>query len=171
MITIPKDKKLLLLIFLGATLLLAALAGFGAYIDHPAADGKKVHLFDFAEGYSLKRFAGDLENAGIISNARLFVFYARIRGADARVKAGYYQFNDGLSPREILRRMGAGEIFAVRFAVPEGYSTYQIAELLDSRGLFTKASFLKECQHKTLLKELGIGGASVEGYLYPSTYA
>jgi UPF0755 protein len=130
-----------------------------------------VQLFDFAEGNSLKRFAGDLENAGIISNARLFVFYARIRGADARIKAGYYQFNDGLSPREILRRMVAGEIFAVRFAVPEGYSIYQIADLLESRGIFNKTSFLKECFNGALLNELGIEGKSVEGYLYPSTYA
>jgi UPF0755 protein len=170
MITIPKIKKQLLLIILGATILLAALASFGVYIAHPSGDGKKVQLLDFAEGNTLKKFAGDLENAGIISNARLFVFYARIRGADARIKAGYYQFNDGLSPKEILRRMVAGEIFAVRFAVPEGYSIYQIAELLESRGLFNKPSFLKECFNGALLKELGIEGKSVEGYLYPSTY-
>lgn len=171
MIAISKNKKLLFLIILGVAVLLSTLAGFGVYITHPTGDGKKVRLFDFAEGYSLKKFAGDLENAGIISNARLFLFYARIRSADARIKAGYYQLDNGLSPEEILRRMVAGEIFAARFAVPEGYSIYQIADLLESRGLYNKTTFLKECFNRTLMKELGIEGKSVEGYLYPSTYA
>lgn len=170
MITVFKNKKLLLAITLVLSLFLLPLAGFGVFVASPAGDGKNVRIFDFAEGESLKKLAGELENASVISSARLFVVYARLRGADARVKAGSYQFNDGLSPAEILRRMVAGEIYAHRFAVPEGYSIYQIAELLEGRGLFKKETFLKQCFYRPLLKELGIGGKSVEGYLYPSTY-
>jgi UPF0755 protein len=170
MITIPKNKKLLFPIILAIFLVTVPLAGFGIFIATPAGNGKTVRLFEFAGGSSLKKLAEDLENAGIISNARLFALYARLKGADARVKAGSYQFNDGLSPAEILRRMVAGEIFASRFAVPEGYSIFQVAELLESRGLFKKESFLKQCFNRSLLKELGISGKSVEGYLYPSTY-
>ncbi|MCM2356910.1 MAG: endolytic transglycosylase MltG [Geobacteraceae bacterium] len=170
MIIIPKNRKLLLSIIAAACILLLLPAGFGLFVATPAGDGRNVRLFDFAEGASLRRLAGELENGGIISSARLFVLYARLRGADAVVKAGTYQFDDGLAPAEILRRMVAGEIFASRFAVPEGYSVYQVAELLESRGLFKKEAFLKHCFNRTLLKELGIGGKSVEGYLYPSTY-
>jgi len=54
--------------------------------------------------------------------------------------------------------------------VPEGYSIYQVAELLAGRRLFDKEAFLKECFSRPLLRELGINGKSVEGYLYPSTY-
>lgn len=170
MITIVKNKKRLFFIILAIVLVLLPLAGFGVFVVTPAGSGKNVRRFDFGEGSSLKKLAGELESAGIISSARMFVFYARLRGADARVKAGSYQFSDGLSPAEILRRMVAGEIFAARFAVPEGYSTYQIAELLESRGIFKKEPFLKQCVNRELLKELGISGTSVEGYLYPSTY-
>jgi len=170
MVSITKNKKLLLGITIVVSLVLAPLAGFGIFVVRPAGEGKNVQILDFAEGYSLRRFAGELEKAGIISNAGLFVLYARIAGADARIKAGDYQLNDGQSPREILRRMVAGEIFGHRFAVPEGYSMYQVAELLESRGLYERKDFLKECCNRSLLRELGIGGASVEGYLYPSTY-
>lgn len=170
MIIIPKKKKLLFSIIALIALLLAPLAGFGLFIATPQGDGKNIRLFDFAEGGSLKKLAGELENSGVISSARLFVLYARLRGADARVKAGSYQFSDGLPPAEILRRMVAGEIFAYRFSVPEGYSIYQIAELLEERGLFKKEAFLKQCTNRAFLKELEIDGKSVEGYLYPSTY-
>ena len=168
MLIIPKNKKLLALTFV--TLLLLFLAGFGLFLTTPPGDGKNTRIFDFAEGYSFRKFAGELESSGIISSARVFVIYARIRGADARVKAGSYQFSDGLSPAEILRRMVTGEIFVYRFAVPEGYSMFQVAELLESRGLFKKEAFLKQCVSRELVKDLGINGKSVEGYLFPSTY-
>ena len=169
MLIIPKNKKLLLVLTC-VTLLSLSLAGFGFFLATPPGDGKNTRIFDFAEGYSFRKFAGELESSGIISSARLFVIYARIRSADARVKAGSYQFSDGLSPAEILRRMVAGEIFAYRFAVPEGYSMYQIAELMESRGLFKKEAFLKQCVNREIPKDLGIHGKSVEGYLFPSTY-
>jgi peptidoglycan lytic transglycosylase G len=170
MIAILKNKRPLFFIILISCLLLVPLTGFGVFIARPAGDGKNIRLFDFAEGSSLRKLAGEMESARIISSARLFVFYARLRGFDAKAKAGSYQFNDGLSPAEILRRMVAGEIFAHRFAVPEGYSIYQIAELLESKGLFNREAFLEQCFNRDILKELRISGRSVEGYLYPSTY-
>lgn len=170
LISLKKKKQLLVIVFV-ALFLLLPLAWFGIFLSRPAGDGNNTRLFDFTEGYSFRKFAGELESSGIISSARLFVVYARMRGADGKVKAGSYQFSDGLSPAEILRRMVAGEIFAYRFAVPEGYSTYQVAELLENRGLFKKEDFLKQCANPALLKDLGVNGKSVEGYLFPSTYS
>jgi UPF0755 protein len=164
-------KKKLLPALACALLVVLLLAGFGRFLTRPAGDGKNIRVFDFTEGSSFRKFAGDLESSGVISSARLFVVYARFRGADARAKAGSYQFSDGLPPMEILRRMVAGEVFVYRFAVPEGYSIFQVAELLDSRGIFKKDAFLKQCFNRPLLNELGIDGKSVEGYLFPSTYS
>jgi len=170
MITIPLNKKTLLSIILLGSLLLASLGGFGLFVTTPSGHGKNTRIFDFAEGSSLKKLAGELKSGGVISNSRLFLLYARLRRADARIKAGSYLFSDGMAPAEILRRMVAGEVYAYRFTVPEGYSIYQIAELLEGRGIFNKQAFLGKCFDKALLKELGIGGKSMEGYLYPSTY-
>jgi UPF0755 protein len=163
-------KKKLLLPALACLVLLISLAGFCLSVATPPGDGTNIRFIDFTDGHSFRKFAGELEHAGIIPSARMFVFYARLRGADAKVKAGTYQLNDGMSPAEILRRLVAGEVFTYKFAVPEGFSIYQIAELLEGRGLFKKEPFLKECFSSALLKELGIEGKSVEGYLFPSTY-
>jgi UPF0755 protein len=170
MTAIPKSKKTLLLVLLVVVILLAPPAGLAIFINTPAGDGKVSRIFDFPEGYTLRKFAGDLERGGVISSGRMLVLYARLKGADARIKAGNYQFTDGMSAAEMLRRMVTGDVFAYRFAVPEGYSIYQVAELLESRGLYRKDDFLEQCCDRSLLQELGIGGKSVEGYLYPSTY-
>ena len=167
----PKKKKLLAAAVIVILLVTLPAAGIVLSLNRPAGDGKNERIVAFAEGSSFRKFARELEAAGIIANAGLLVTYARVRGIDAKVKAGSYLLSDGLSPAEILRRMVAGEVFAYRFAVPEGYSIYQIAELLESRGIFEKGPFLKECTNRKLLKDLGIGGTSVEGYLFPSTYS
>jgi peptidoglycan lytic transglycosylase G len=165
-----KKKKLLFAIVVGTLMIVLPLARFGLFIARPVGEGKIERIIPFTEGTSVRKFAKELESSGIISNAGMFVLYARILGADAKVKAGSYKLSDGLSPAEILRRMVAGEIFAYRFTVPEGYSTYQIAELLENRGIFDKKPFLRECSNRTLLNDLNITGKSVEGYLFPSTY-
>jgi UPF0755 protein len=136
----------------------------------PVGDGKHVQLFDFEHGCTMARIATELEARRIIGSARLFRLYARLRGFDARVKAGTYQFDDGMPTPEILHKLVNGDVYVHRFAVPEGYSVYQIGELLEARHLFTKQAFLRQCFNRDLLEELAIDGPSVEGYLYPSTY-
>jgi UPF0755 protein len=164
---LPRKYRIPTLVVVVALFLLAR---FALFLETPAGDGRNVQLFDFGQGQSLKKIAAALEERKIVTSAGQFVLFARLRHADSRVKAGFYQFNDGMTPTEILRRMVAGEVYVHRFAVPEGYSVYQIAELLAGRNLFAKEEFLKECFSKPLLRELGITGKSVEGYLYPSTY-
>jgi peptidoglycan lytic transglycosylase G len=166
----PKKKKLLVGAAVVTLLVVLPLVRFGMFLTRPAGDGHNERLVSFAEGTSLRKFARELESSGIISNASLFVIYARIRGADAKAKAGSYQLSDGLTPAEILRRMVAGDVFAYHFTVPEGYSIYQVAELLENQGIFDKGPFLKECTNRSLLDDLNIKGKSVEGYLFPSTY-
>lgn len=136
----------------------------------PAGDGRNVRLVSCAKGAPLYTVATEMESRGIIRSARAFVFLSRIKMADSRIRAGTYQVDDSMSLSEILRKMVSGEIYELRFAVPEGYSLYQLAELLQSRKIFKKADFLAACTDKTLLKEFGIPADSVEGYLYPATY-
>ncbi|TWJ33394.1 endolytic transglycosylase MltG [Geobacter argillaceus] len=152
------------------TLLVVGTVIGSLFLLTPPGRGEKVVLADFAKGGSLKRFAEDLEKKRVIRSQRLFVLYARLGGDASRLQAGTYRFTDGLSPAEIIREMARGEVYEQRFALPEGYSIYQVAELLEGRKLFTRERFLAACSDGKLLTELKLPGKSVEGYLYPSTY-
>jgi UPF0755 protein len=168
-ISLPKKYRIPLLLAI-ILLLLAPPVILGLFLVSTPGSGRNIQILEFEKGLTLKKFAYVLEERKIITNAGLFTLYARLRGDDGRVKAGYYQFSDAMTPADVLRRMVAGDVYSTRFAVPEGYSIYQIAELLAGRHLFNKETFLKECFSRLLLRELGINGKSVEGYLYPSTY-
>ncbi len=129
-----------------------------------------MEIVELGKGRPLKALASDLEARRILSSARLFTLYARLKGGDARLKAGYYQLDDGMRPSQILAKMINGDIYQRMFALPEGYSSYQVAEMLEKRGIFTKENFLAACRDTALLKDLGIDAASAEGYLFPGSY-
>jgi len=156
---------------IGLVLLVAvSICRFGLFVVLPHGDGQVVSIVDFAKGSSLRKFADDLAAQGVIGSASQFQLYARLRGVGGKVQAGTYQLSDGMTPAEILRKLVAGEIYEKRFSLPEGYSIYQVAEMLDARGFFKGDDFLRACRDGELLRELGIAGESVEGYLYPGTY-
>lgn len=143
---------------------------FGFFIINPAGSGEVIKVYDFARGSSLKKFAETLAADRTINSATLFTLYARLSGSASKVQAGSYQFSDAMPPSEILKKLVSGDIYERKFAMPEGYSIFQAAEMLESRGFFKKDEFLAACRDTALLRELGIKGETVEGYLYPSTY-
>ena len=155
---------------LGLVLIAAIYIKIQLFLARAPGSGSTSKVVSFERGTSLRTFANRLEKAGIISSARLFTLGARLQGADSRVQAGAYLFTDAMPPAEILRKMVAGEVYERKFAVPEGYSIYQLAELLDGKDIFPKEDFLRTCTDRRLLRDLNISARSVEGYLFPSTY-
>jgi UPF0755 protein len=151
-------------------LIIIPLGRFYLFLRVPAGSGKRVEIVELGRGRSLRPFANGLESRGMVSSARLFALYARLRGGDARVKAGFYQFNDGMRPGEILDKMLSGDVYQRLFALPAGYSIYQVAEMLEKRGIFAKESFLQACRDRALLARLNVGSPSAEGFLFPGSY-
>jgi len=163
-----QHRKPLVALLLIITLVPAA--RFSFFLAAAAGDGRRVELVELGRGRTLRALAGELEQRGIVSSARLFTLYARLMGGDSRVKAGTYQFHDGMRPGQILSKMLTGDIYQRIFALPEGYSSHQAAEMLEKRGIFSKEQFLAACSDQGLLAELGVTAPSAEGYLFPGSY-
>jgi UPF0755 protein len=165
------NRKSWILVAVGALLLLLIpLLSYRHFLQSPRGKGNIIKVVDFSSGSSIKRISEELAKARIISSSSLFILFARLENADERAKAGTYRFSDAMTPRQILSMLEAGDVYELRFSVPEGYSIYQIAELLHNRGFFKKEFFLRQCFNPALLAELGIQAKSVEGFLSPSTY-
>jgi UPF0755 protein len=143
---------------------------YGLFLDVPPGSGETSKIVDFKEGYPLKKIAEELAKSRVISSEGLFILYARVKGAEGKIKAGSYLLNDGMTPHVILHKLLTGDVYIRRFAVPEGYSIYQLAGMLERRGFFSRDAFIDQCTDPSLLSELGIRASSVEGYLYPCTY-
>ncbi len=136
----------------------------------PPGTGSVVRDVSFPPGSGIRKLAGELKSGGIIRSTWHFILVTRLRGESHRLKAGDYRFNDGMTPDVILKKLVSGDVDYLKFSLPEGYSIYQAAELLEQKGYFTRTGFLDTCRDTDLLAGLGLKENSAEGYLYPATY-
>ncbi|MBC8017908.1 MAG: endolytic transglycosylase MltG, partial [Verrucomicrobia bacterium] len=136
----------------------------------PAGNGSVVRDVSFPPGSGIRQLATELKSGGIIRSSWHFILVTRLRGKAHRLKAGDYRFNDAMTPAVILKKLVAGDVDYLKFSLPEGYSIYQAAELLEQKGYFKRSDFLEKCRDTALLGRLGLSEQTAEGYLYPATY-
>jgi len=121
-------------------------------------------------GYSTRRIAYELKNAGVIRSEEAFIFWRYIRHHRS-LKAGEYLFDKPASIIEIQKRLRRGDVYFHTVVVPEGFTMFDIARTVEAAGLGPAADFLKEAQSDTaLISDLAPDAPSLEGYLFPDTY-
>ena len=136
----------------------------------PPGNGALVRDISFPAGSGIRGLSAQLKAGGIIRSSWHFILLTRLRGQAHRLKAGDYRFNDGMTPAAVLAKIVAGDVDFRKFSLPEGYSIFQAAELLEQKGYFKRQEFLDACREPEVLAKYGIAAESVEGYLYPATY-
>lgn len=83
-------------------------------------------------GASLNKVADKLQQEGVIKSPLLFVLAARFLEIDRGIKAGEYEFLPHVSPRDVLQQLAKGEVFYRRITLPEGLTTAQMLEIINS---------------------------------------
>jgi UPF0755 protein len=108
---------------------------------------------------------------GALSSPHLFRWSLALLRPGFELAPGEHLLDDRASPRELARRLEHSAARAsVRVTLPEGLQHLQIGERLESAEVCTLAAFRRAVSDPALLRELGIQGASAEGYLFPATY-
>jgi len=163
-------KRLEKLIFLAV--MVAALATMHLYVTFygtaSRSDAKKVVRIE--RGTSFRVIARNLEKAGIVRDARSFVFAASLLGAYRSVKAGEYELSGSMTPVEVLRTLVKGRVRTYRVTIPEGYNIREVASAFEAAGLADAREFTRKATDARFAASLGITGATLEGYLFPDTY-
>ncbi len=158
---------------------MAGLIGYGAYdqlVRYPsrAGDGDATPIvLEVPRGASFPQVLTQLTEAGVVpeSEALYFKLFVLHRGAASKVTAGEHTFRADMTPEEILAELvRAQRAEEIRVTVPEGRNILEVADILAAAGLGTVEQILAVMRDPELLKELGIEGPSVEGYLFPDTY-
>lgn len=80
--------------------------------------------------------ARQLEDGGIIENARLFTVALRIKGIARKLKAGEYLIPAGASANQVMDILVSGRTIVHRITIPEGLTSQNVrALLLDDKVL------------------------------------
>jgi UPF0755 protein len=122
-------------------------------------------------GASFRQAADSLARTGIISSPKLFRFYGRVTGGDRNIKPGTYLLKHGTPWSDIVSALNGGHGLVNTITIPEGYTISQIAPLL-SRTLEVPVDSVEAAMRDTaMLARLDVPNATLEGYVFPDTYA
>ncbi len=123
-------------------------------------------------GASARAVVRALAHAGAFSDEARAWRYVRWVKRDSRpFRAGEYSFTGPLRPDEVLERVYRGEVKLHRFTIPEGLRLDEIAEIVGASGLADTEDFRRVARDAELVRALGLPFPTLEGFLFPDTYA
>jgi UPF0755 protein len=136
------------------------------------SNSEEILVFEVRPGDSFKTAAKNLAQEGMVRNARWLEIASRISGANRKVRVGQYELKRNQTPQEVLEILASGKSIEYSITIPEGWNLYEISELMEKQNISTRAEFQSLAHDKKFITEnLGANLPSLEGYLFPDTYA
>ena len=139
-------------------------------------DSKRYYHVEIEDGTSASGISKILEEKGIVKFSHEFAIFSRLKRLSGKYQAGTYSLSPSMSMKEIADIISTGQVNTVKVSIPEGYTEYEIADLLADMGLVKKKDFIKALEsgrfkaEYSFLKETKDGKHMLEGYLAPKTY-
>jgi UPF0755 protein len=163
-------RRVLRYVLLSCLLIGAAAAGL-AWLGARSLD-EPVHLaapvrFKVAPGASFARIAAELAAQGVIAHPRAWVLFARLRNLAPAVKAGEYEIQPGITPRELLTKMVNGQVLLHSFTIVDGWT---VRDLLEALRRNPDIALTLADKAPNLMEKLGAPGLDPEGQFLPETY-
>lgn len=133
------------------------------------ADLQEPMLYMVPRGTSYNAVAGDLEEKGLVDKAIWLKLLARMEPEMTSIRAGEYEFQPGMTPRDMIALMVRGDIKVRTVQFIDG------KRFRDAREALAQAEYLEQetadWPAERIMAELGDEGAHPEGRFFPDTYA
>lgn len=139
-------------------------------MDTPSPERWRPAKALIPRGSSSSEVARLLAAKKILSHPSVFRLLVAVSRTGKRMRYGEYSFQDPPSAVEVWWKLYRGEVNRYQVTIPEGSNLYEIAELLAAQELVDPGTFLETAASPSLLRRLGIPGATAEGFLFPETY-
>lgn len=157
-----------------ALLAIAALGSGAAWMDSQISRPYRGHrpekvFVEIPHGTSRWKLAGILRHDDVIRNRLAFslLSYWHFRHIP---EAGEYQVAGQMTSRQVFWMIVHGRVFVHIVVVPEGWTSYDIGNELQTQGICSRGQFLSVVRDSSLIKNLAPGAHGLEGFLFPSTY-
>lgn len=138
------------------------------WLDTPVGPGEGSHRIDVPVGQPFSQTAQQLAERGLIDHPRVFAAYARLRGSDARVRAGEYEIPPVTSPRQLLALLESGAVVRRSITVVEGWRFRDLRHALEADGALEQT--LTGQDDAAVMAALGEPDVAAEGSFFPDTY-
>lgn len=188
-----KIVRKIVFVIVSITLLAVILLGYSGYeyvtkaLQPVDANSEEIIPVNVVIGSNLDSIAAQLEENGIIHDARIFKYYAKFNN-ESDFQAGQYKLTKAMTLDELIQSLKTGKVYrepVFSMNVPEGLTLNQIANVIEKRTDYTADEFLELVRSPEFIDEMiakyptvlsdevkaeGVRYA-LEGYLYPATYS
>jgi UPF0755 protein len=124
---------------------------------------------DIPHGASRRTIAGLLASQGVVRNRWVFEALTR-RRSRSTLQAGEYFFDRPVTAFEVFDTLAEGRVYVRELVIPEGYSMFDIADLVAREGFTSRDDFLAAARDPATVRDLAPNAQSLEGFLFPATY-
>ncbi len=125
---------------------------------------------NIAEGVNGTEIAKILSQKGVLRDIPEFLFFLKILGKERSLKSGTYELYRYKNPIYLINKLTQGRGVDIRITIPEGFTIFEIADVLEKNGLVDKTAFISLCCNQKFIRSLGLKGKTLEGYFFPDTY-
>lgn len=136
----------------------------------PTPHGAPIRVI-VPKGAAFSTAADSLHRAGLVGSTLLFKIYARVKRTDRNIKPGTYLIKRGTPWPEIVAALHGGDGLVNTITIPEGFTLLQIEPLLARTLSVPVDSVAAAVRDTALLHRLDIPTPTIEGYVFPDTYA
>ena len=132
--------KRLLVVAVVLALLAGAVAAvaFRHWLAQPLAIGDGPVEIEIPRGQPLGVTAREMAERGWLDHPRMLIAYARLTGADARVRAGEYRIEPGTTPAGLLRQFASGTVLQHAITIVEGWNFRDLRRAIEREDRLTQ---------------------------------
>ncbi len=164
-----KRRKSLSLAWLLMALIMAA-AGYAftlwRWLDQPAVT--QTQIFEVPQGASVTRIGQSLHQRIGLAHPRLWSLWISQQGLGNRMRAGEYQLQSGMTPRQLVQLLTSGNVLLRSITVVEGSTFAEFRAALAARDDVRQT--LHQVSDEELMRLLVNEPVAPEAQFFPDTY-
>jgi len=147
-----------------------SLAGYDLFLRSttPQFEGKRS--INIRPDTQLEDIADDMVESGILKRSNGFVWLGKLTGWGSQIKAGHYEFDSGISNRDILEVLRRGLQEPVHVRVPAGTRKERLIRSMASEMEFSSEELTSVFSDVELAEELATDTTHLWGFMIPDTY-
>lgn len=138
------------------------------YLPYQRFPSSGVYV-DIPRGASRRSIGRILADHGVVRNRWVFEGLSR-RRSRRTLQAGEYFFDHPVTALQVFDTIANGRVYVRQLVIPEGFSMFDIAGLVEREGFTTRGDFLAAARNPAPILDLAPTAPTLEGFLFPATY-